>query len=178
MGTTKKTIPALGHNYINGICTRCGAKTNRTVTFSGVSSNTSMADLHNTYYFGKLGYRTNDYHLFKNDIETYEIVVPSMVEEYKGVWAEVTEIGYLSYCYYVRTVKIPKSVKKIKENCFYDFLLLDTIIYEGTTEEWNSIQKGSNLFELFSSYKSWLAYTRTVTVRCTDGNIIINKKVK
>ncbi len=44
---------------------------------------------------------------------------------------------------YVKTLYLPKSLKEIEDNTFYDDFYVDRIIYEGSETEWNKIKIGS-----------------------------------
>ena len=77
----------------------------------------------------------------------------------------VTTIGEQAfyYCTSITSITIPNSVTTIKswalEGCYFT---LTSIIFEGTMEEWNAIDKGEN----------W-NYGISIYVQCTDGQVAI-----
>lgn len=66
-----------------------------------------------------------------------------------------------NFCSSIKTLTIAKSVKTINDSCFRFLLALKEIIYEGTVEEWNSINKGTLLTDLEDG----------VLIKCTDNTI-------
>jgi len=60
--------------------------------------------------------------------------------------SKVTHIfeGTFSECSYLREVTLPAGLEEIRENAFSDCPSLDTIIFEGSEAEWESIPKGEN----------------------------------
>ena len=78
----------------------------------------------------------------------------------------VTKIGSSAFtdCM-IKKVTIPSSVTYIGSSAFEGWIHktdLDEIVYNGTMEQWNAIEKG----------KDWDLNTGNYTVRCTDGNIV------
>ena len=72
--------------------------------------------------------------------------------------SSVTTIGGSAFqnCYAFTTFNIPKSVTTIGAYAFGWCLSLETITYEGTVEEWNSVSRGT----------SWTAVSE---IRCSNG---------
>ena len=64
-------------------------------------------------------------------------------------------------CEDLMSVTIGGNVTNIGENAFYRCELLTTITYQGTTAQWNAIEKGDD----------WNVWTGDYTVHCTDGEI-------
>ena len=50
-------------------------------------------------------------------------------------------------CTSLMTAYIPKTVKEIGQNPFYECENFSTIYYQGSEDEWNSIEKGENTFD-------------------------------
>ena len=59
----------------------------------------------------------------------------------------------------IPTVFIPHHIIEIES---FDAYYINYIVYDGTMEEWNAINKANG----------WLGYSSTVTVYCTDGTVI------
>ena len=78
----------------------------------------------------------------------------------------VTSIGdsVFYYCSNLASVTIPASVKTIGYDAFDRCYQLKTVTYEGTTEEWKRIEKGSDIFQR----------TRVTEITCTDGTVTVS----
>ena len=76
----------------------------------------------------------------------------------------VTSIGYEAfyYCTNLTSVTISDSVTSFAFEAFRGCSNLTTINYEGTMEQWNSIEKAD----------SWDKFIDSYTVHCTDGDIV------
>lgn len=61
----------------------------------------------------------------------------------------------------VITLTLPKSMRAIYWDAFYDCSSLTSIIFEGTKAEWNALTK----------YSDWNGNTGAYIVHCTDGDI-------
>lgn len=72
--------------------------------------------------------------------------------------------GAFSNCLNLTSVFIPRSVKKINANAFFNTPSLVSIKYNGTKLQWSQVTRGSN----------WLAASGTNVVQCKDGNIKVN----
>ena len=75
----------------------------------------------------------------------------------------IVRIQGINNCKRLTTVRIPKSTKYIIMNAFAYCNNLTTIYYDGTVEEWNAIEKGSD----------WNIGCGTITVYCSDGNVTV-----
>ena len=75
----------------------------------------------------------------------------------------LTTIGNsaFAYCSKLESVYMDKSVTNISGGAFQDCTLLTDIYFNGTMEEWNSIEKGKN----------WDLGITTYTIHCNDGDI-------
>lgn len=75
----------------------------------------------------------------------------------------VTEINELAFfgCDALTSITIPHSVTTIQYRAFEACTSLKTIIFDGTMEEWQAVEKG-NL---------WHFRTPATHVQCTDGNV-------
>lgn len=61
----------------------------------------------------------------------------------------------------ITIVSIPNTIKKIGKSAFVGLKNLSRILYNGTKEEWNNVQKGAN----------WNYGTGDYTVYCIDGEV-------
>lgn len=97
----------------------------------------------------------NDHEYSKNtDLEAVQLA--------QGV--ERLEIGAFSNCINLVTITLPKSVKYIGTNCFFNCKKLRYIIYKGNQLDWAKISRGSN----------WLLRAGTVSVYCEDGSLTVD----
>lgn len=87
------------------------------------------------------------------------INIPS---EYNG--KPVTAIGdnAFSASFHILGVTIPSSVKSIESWAFSGCKELESIVFGGTSEEWNAIEK---------HLETWDSLSGRYTVYCTDGEI-------
>ena len=76
----------------------------------------------------------------------------------------VTEIGEDAFylCTSLMDVKIPGNVTKIGHDAFSSCYQLKTVTYEGTTEEWERIEK------------SWKIFSNSTEITCTDGTVTVS----
>ena len=99
------------------------------------------------------GIVTLDVHAFSHCTNLSSINLPN----------SLTEIG--DYAFYndssLESITIPKSVTYIGEKAFVNCTILYSIHYEGTMDEWNSIDKEDN----------WYSSAYAYTIHCTDGDI-------
>ena len=77
---------------------------------------------------------------------------------------ERLEIGAFANCINLVTITLPKSVKYIGTNCFFNCKKLRYIIYNGEQLDWAKISRGSN----------WLLRAGTVSIYCDDGSITVD----
>lgn len=68
----------------------------------------------------------------------------------------------------VEQIYIPKSVIKINEKAIGFRTTSKNILYDGTIEEWNNIEKANNWYNPFLHIDSY-------TIHCSNGDIIVNK---
>ncbi len=93
-----------------------------------------------------------------NGSEWSKIVIPSVVSgNTMTSTCEATFAGYMS----LTTVSIPNTIKKFGKAMFAGCSNLTRILYGGTVEEWNAIEKGDN----------WKYGLKDITVYCTDDKI-------
>lgn len=73
------------------------------------------------------------------------------------------EIGSYEFfgCMSLKSVTIPKSMKEIGEYAFSGCKSLAEIIYNGTKEQWVSVEKGDG----------WKKDTPALVVHCVDGDV-------
>lgn len=91
------------------------------------------------------------YNAFEFCTNLYEVVIE------EGC-TEILESAFY-WCTKLKSITIPKSVRHIGSNTFNHCEKLDTIIYNGTMDEWNQIVKQRN----------W-DYDE-LTIRCVDGEL-------
>ena len=114
-------------------------------------------ELFEFYYEGTNSYVHSSYYLRNNNIS--KIIVPSTAPN--GYTVTGISDAAFRYRYNLSSVTIPQSVTWIGYEAFRDCYALTEIIYEGTMEEWEAIEK---------SYR-WDYNTGNYTVYCTDGEI-------
>ncbi len=153
----------LGHDFVNGKCTRCNYDENSTVgmeytlsddggyyILSGIGTATVtevfIPQTHNGKPVKEIGDRAFSLgkitHLFIPD--------------------GVTKIGESAFIYCsLKSITMPDSVTHIGNNAFYMCSLLTDLNFKGTKAQWNAIEKDNSL-----SY-----YAINCTVHCTDGDI-------
>lgn len=69
--------------------------------------------------------------------------------------------GGFSCLPHLKKITLPATITKIEYAAFYRCSALTEIVFEGTAEQWNAIQKADG----------WDLESGNYTVRCTDGNI-------
>lgn len=89
----------------------------------------------------------------------------SRCENLVSVTIESEEISYVAFygCRNLTSVTFGRGVKSIGKAVFYSCPKLDEIVYNGTVEQWNEIEKAC----------SWIQ-NRELTVICTDGEASVN----
>ena len=90
--------------------------------------------------------------LFKGSRLKAITMTDNIVSIEKSAFEECTELTY---------VKLPSTIQKIDSRAFAGCVALIHIQYDGTMEQWNAIEKGTD----------WDAGTGSYTVICSDGNI-------
>ncbi len=71
-----------------------------------------------------------------------------------------------SFCIYLKNITIPESVKYIGRHTFFQCIDLNQIVFGGTMDQWNAIEK----------HPEWDITTRSYTVHCTDGDIKVQNQ--
>ncbi len=79
----------------------------------------------------------------------------------------IIDSGAFSYCSNLEEVTIPSSVLIVKSSAFAASSSLATIVYSGTKEQWETIQKEID----------WAANILATKVICTDGTVCITHTV-
>ena len=129
-------------------------------TFQGCSSLTSVTvDENNSKY------KSIDDNLYSKDGTTLIQYAIGKTETSFTIPDSVTSIGDGAFfgCSGLTSVTIPNSVTSIENNAFSGCSSLTSINYNGTKDQWNSIDKSS-----------WDERTGDYTVYCSDGNISKN----
>jgi hypothetical protein len=98
------------------------------------------------------------------DGEYYNIVYDDVVTEVE--WGNSENYGLVGSK--ITEVILPESVTKIGYNCFDGCKLLENITYNGTIEQWNSIDKRQGW-----SGGNWSDPILATVVHCTDGDVTI-----
>lgn len=71
-----------------------------------------------------------------------------------------------SYGIYLKNVTIPESIKYIGRNAFFQCVDLRQVVFGGTMDQWNAIEK----------HPEWDITTHSYTVQCTDGDIKVQNQ--
>ncbi len=91
---------------------------------------------------------------------------PLIISLFKVMTEGVEELGYdaFSHCSNLKTVTLPKSLKKICDSAFRYCTGLEKIIFNGSKADWSLIEKASN----------WRDYASNFVIECTvkDSYII------
>jgi hypothetical protein len=67
------------------------------------------------------------------------------------------------YCSTLRNVTMPSSVTEIRQMAFDNCVNLTNIVFDGTTEQWNAITKGTY----------WNRNVPATYVQCSDGQVAL-----
>ena len=78
-----------------------------------------------------------------------------------GSSVSVIEDKAFQHCESLTSITLPNSLERLGYCVFGNCINLDTIYYDGTISEWNSIQKDSR----------WDEYMTDYTIHCSDGTI-------
>ncbi len=109
-----------------------------------------------------------------NSSDEKRLVIPSKVGGYTVTAMQIAE-GYSSFFDYnsFKSVFIPKSIVSIGENVFRYMYQLQIVLYEGTEEEWSSIQISSGNETLLDAEMMFETSESDVTIE-TDFEFEIN----
>ena len=79
--------------------------------------------------------------------------------------SSVISIGSKAFinCFKLNRVIIPKEVKRLGDCVFENCSLLKDLIFNGTIEEWNAIEKSDN----------WKEKSSLERIICKDGDIVL-----
>ena len=79
----------------------------------------------------------------------------------------VTSIGKNAFmgCKALKSIVVPDSVTSIGEKAFADCIALTSVKYEGTEEQWNSIEKGASWDEAYPYESNKIGFTVTYNFR-------------
>ena len=139
---------ALGHDFVDGACSRCGVEDTNYKPTEGLQYTLNSDG--QSYSCDGIGTATD-----------MNIVI---AKEYNGL--PVTTVGdeAFSGCSGLISITIPDGVISIGDYAFYFCSGLKTIEFKGTIAQWNAISKGYNWkYNVPSSCE----------VKCTDGTISI-----
>ena len=139
---------ALGHDFVDGACSRCGVEDTNYKPTEGLQYTLNSDG--QSYSCDGIGTATDT-----------NIVI---AKEYNGL--PVTTVGdeAFSGCSGLISITIPDGVISIGDYAFYFCSGLKTIEFKGTIAQWNAISKGYNWkYNVPSSCE----------VKCTDGTISI-----
>lgn len=153
---------ALGHDFIDSVCTRCGEMSPTDGLIYELSKDGTyyictggnpdlksliIASVYNSKPVKEIGSSAFDYCSLES------VIIPN----------GITVIGHGAFtcCRSLKSVTIPNSVTHINGIAFNCCEELTEINYKGTIAQWNAIEKHS----------SWDMDTGNYTVHCTDGDI-------
>lgn len=106
-------------------------------------------------------YFENDDGTYTASCDSYSVKNAEISAMYNG--DTVTRISNSAFdkCQRLRTVEIPRTIKSIGNYAFRNCESLEKIIFNGTKDQWDAIDKGT----------SWNSGTGYYVVECTDGVI-------
>lgn len=139
------TTPALGHDYVNGECARCGD-----VDFTDLKYFTFTLSDNGTY---SVAVNKDNKSLLPEKIK-----IPAL---YDGQAVTTIAGKGFFYCDNLTDVKIPVGVTSIEDFAFYGCNNLTNVTFEGTMEQWEAVEKGLNLFD----------ESQVTKIKCSDGEI-------
>lgn len=73
----------------------------------------------------------------------------------------VTNYQFVTQCESLKTINLPSTISKLGRNTINECPALETINFNGTKKQWNSVVKD----------EYWLMNSGSPTIHCTDGNI-------
>ena len=73
----------------------------------------------------------------------------------------VTNYQFVTQCESLKTINLPSTISKLGRNTINECPALETINFNGTKKQWNSVVKDEH----------WLRNSGSPTIHCTDGNI-------
>lgn len=115
----------------------------------------------NTYENGKGVVRINGVltslvsDFFKNSSTLTSIIIPDGVNT-------ISHSAFIE-CSSLTSVVIPSSVVKIESYAFRNCKSLNSVTFEGTVEEWNSMDKDSN----------WFQNAPATYIQCSNGQVVL-----
>ena len=160
-GFTAYYTAPLGHNFIDGVCTRCGEMSPSEGLIYTLSADGTYYICSDGLYDIKLIIIASVYN-GKPVREIYSYAFDFCSVERVIIPNGIRSIGYSAFlsCQSLKTVTIPKTVTKIEPTAFSLCHNLTDINFNGSVAEWNAINKSG-----------WDNDTGDYTVHCTDGDI-------
>ena len=92
------------------------------------------------------------------------VKIPETLKNPPFTVTKIADDGFKG-CYSLKKVVLPASITAIGENAFKDCVMLEEIVFEGTTQQWQSIEKGLGWNSGINS---------GCVVVCTDGTIPVS----
>lgn len=154
---------ALGHDFADGKCTRCQVNlpdlADLTFTlkedgsFSVSSANRGVTAVDIPSEYGGVAVTSVAENAFIGCDKLQCITLPDSVR--------TVGAGAFAHCNRIYEITLPVGVTKVGAQAFFQCGNLTSIVYGGTKEQWNAVEKGAD----------WDASTGDYTVQCTDREI-------
>ena len=148
--TIPDSVTKVGSSVLYG----CTGLTSLTIGGVGWGSFFSSSDCPNleTLVFNGAGERI-PYNLCRNMVYLKTVTIGSGIK--------TIESSAFGDCASLETIYIPNTVLTIEPGVFYGCVSLKDIYYDGTKQQWNGVEIGTNAFY----------GTKAPTIHCTDGDI-------
>ena len=166
---TSLSIPENVTNIGNDILFGCSSLARLSIPFIGIQTGITSKDIYQYplgYFFGTEHFSGStqiyqEYYDYSNSsLFGHYYYIPSTLESVTILSSYIPH-GALHNCSMLTNISLGNTVSGIGDKAFYNCSHLISITFEGTTLEWNSIQKGSD----------WDYRTASYVIHCSDQDI-------